>query len=356
MRAVLLTIMLFTTAVRAAVHFEALADVGDSVWGIDFLPSGEMIFTQKSGKLSILNLTQGNIIEVSGLPAVRAHGQGGLLDVRVHPRFKENQLIYFSYTEPVGSNVTTAIMRARLVGHTLVDQQRLFSGHAPSNSGLHFGSRIEFDGEGHIFFTMGERGQRDFAQQLTHHQGKLMRLNEDGSVPMDNPFVQTSGARPEIWALGLRSPQGLARHPVTGQLWEAEMGPQGGDEVNLISRGINLGWPVITYGEEYGGGRIGTTAREGMAQPVTYWVPSISPSGITFYSGDKYPQWRNNLFIATLSGGHVRRLEISENRVTQQEELLGELGLRWRCPRTGPDGYLYLSTDDGRIGRLIVDE
>jgi len=276
------------------------------------------------------------------------------LDVRLHPEFSKNNYVYFTYAEPQGDLATTALMRAELVGTELKNSQKLFSGLKANDNDIHFGSRIEFGKDGHVYITMGDRGERDFAQDLSRHQGKLLRLKDDGTVPTDNPFVGKKDARPEIWSYGHRSPQGLVRHPETGELWEVEMGPRGGDEVNLIQRGANYGWPVITYGKEYWGPGIGDEKKKGMEQPLVYWVPSISPSGATFYTGDKYPLWKNNLFLATLSGEHLRRLEIKDNKVIKQEKLLGKLEYRWRSLRTGPDGYLYLGSDEGRIGRLLA--
>jgi glucose/arabinose dehydrogenase len=240
-----------------------------------------------------------------------------------------------------------------LKGNVLTNYKKLFSGHAPNDNDIHYGSRIEFDLKGHLFLSMGERDERNKSQDLTYHQGKVLRFNMDGTVPQDNPFVKVAGNKPEIWSYGHRNPQGLTRHPVTGELWEGEMGPRGGDEINLVQPGKNYGWPVITYGKEYWGPKIGATAKVGMEQPLVYWVPSISPSAISFYSGDKIPEWKNNLFVATLSGTHVRRLVIDGHKVGKQEELFAELDYRWRNVRTGPDGFLYLSTDEGRIGRIV---
>ena len=339
---------------RADAKFEELFKINDSIWGMDFLPDGRMIFTARSGKLFLLDLKTRLASEVKGVPKVYASGQGGLLDVRLHPEFAKNSYVYLTYAEPQGELATTALMRAQLVGAELKNTQRLFSGLKANDEDLHFGSRLEFDGAGYLYMTMGERGERDEAQNMGRHQGKVLRFKDDGSVPSDNPFLGKKDARPEIWSLGHRSPQGLVRHPLTGDLWEVEMGPRGGDEVNLLKRGANYGWPVITYGKEYWGPGIGDKKKKGMEQPVVYWVPSISPSGATFYTGDKYPQWKHHLFLAALSGEHVRRLEIKDNKIIKQEALLSKLEYRWRSLRTGPDGYLYLGSDEGRIGRLLV--
>lgn len=344
----------FTSLVRAEVKFELIHKINDSIWGMDFLPDGRMIFTAREGKMYILDLKSKVVVEVKGLPKVYASGQGGLLDVRLHPEFSKNSYVYFTYAEPQGEDATTSLMRAQLLGAELKNAQKLFTGLKANDNDIHFGSRIEFDGAGFLYMTMGDRDERQYAQDLSRHQGKVLRFKDDGSVPSDNPFVGKKDARPEIWSLGHRSPQGLARHPVTGDFWQVEMGPRGGDEVNLLKRGANYGWPVITYGKEYWGPSIGEEKKAGMEQPVVYWVPSISPSGATFYTGDKYPQWKHNLFLATLSGEHLRRLEIKDNQVIKQERLLSKLEYRWRSLRTGPDGFLYLGTDEGRVGRLIA--
>ncbi|MEN0060287.1 MAG: PQQ-dependent sugar dehydrogenase, partial [Bdellovibrio sp.] len=274
---------------------------------------------------------------------------GGLLDVRVHP-VRKNE-IYFTYSLPQGQSATTALARGTLEGTQLKQVKNIFVAHEANSNEIHFGSRIEFDRDGHIFITVGDRNERKQVQDLGYHMGKVLRLNEDGSAPQDNPFVQNKKARPEIWALGIRSPQGMAWHPSTGDLWVAEMGPRGGDELNIIKKGLNYGWPLITYGREYWGGKIGEKEKAGLEQPIIYWTPSISPSAMTFYTGSLFPQWKNNIFLANLSSRHLRRLVLEGNKVVQQEELLKDEA-RFRNVRTGPDGALYVSTDDGKIARL----
>jgi glucose/arabinose dehydrogenase len=341
--------LILPTSLWAAPRFEELHKISDSVWGLDFLADGRVIFTAREGKMSVLDLKTKKTTDVTGLPKIYVAGQGGLLDVRVGP----DQFIYFTYSEPHKAGSTTALMKAKLDGNKLTENKLLFSGKSPNDNDIHFGSRIEFDDKGHVFFTMGDRNDRDKAQVLNYHMGKVLRLKLDGSTPSDNPFVGKKDALPEIWSLGHRSPQGLVRHPVTGDLWEAEMGPRGGDEINLIKAGANYGWPKATYGKEYWGPSIGDNKVNGTVQPQVYWVPSISPSAITFYTGDKYPQWKHSLFVATLSGEHVRRLTLDGERITGQEELLAKMGRRWRVVRTGPDGELYLASDEGHIGRLL---
>jgi len=308
-----------------------------------------MIFTERSGAIGILDLKTKTVKLVEGAPKVWAEGQGGMLDVRVQPK---TQKIFFSYSEPKGDGATTALGSADLSGHTFKNFKQLLSASHPNDNTQHFGSRIEFDGKGHVFLTIGDRGERDKVQDPASHIGKLLRVKEDGSVPKDNPFVGKPGHQPEVWTLGHRSPQGLAMRPGTDELWEAEMGPRGGDELNLIEKGSNYGWPLVTLGTEYYGPKIGEKAKAGMKDPVVAWVPSISPSAMTFYSGEKFPHWKGNIFLANLSGSHIRRIVLNGKAVGKQEVLLEDMA-RFRNLRTGPDGFLYLSTDDGRIGRLV---
>ena len=334
--------------------FETLLQRDDVIWGFDFLPDGKVLLTERGGKMLIFDLKLKTATPVKGVPKVYDAGQAGLLDVRVHPEFLKNKIIYFTYSEAAGEQQsTTALGTATLRNNELVDFKKIFTGIGPNSNDIHYGSRIEFDLAGHLFVSMGDRDERNKAQDLSFHQGKIMRLNLDGSIPQDNPFKSAADKRPEIWSYGHRNPQGLTRHPETGEIWEAEMGPRGGDEVNLITAQKNYGWPQITYGKEYWGPKIGQTEKPGMEQPVIYWVPSISPSALAFYTGDKFPDWKNNLFLATLSGTHIHRVVLDKLKVEKQEELLGELEYRWRSIRTGPDGYLYAGTDEGKFGRIV---
>lgn len=333
-----------------AFDVEILHQGKDVIWGFDFVDAETLIFTERGGAMKKLSLKSKMPTAISGVPTVYARGQGGLLDVRV----REKNKIYFSYSEPVGGKATTVLAIADLEGNTLKNLKKVFVGHEPSSKQIHFGSRIEFDGKGFMYFSMGDRDDRHRAQKLDFNNGKIMRLKEDGSLPDDNPFVKTASARPEIWSYGHRNPQGLAWNPKTQELWEAEYGPRGGDELNLIQPGRNYGWPVITYGREYWGPSIGEgTVKAGMEQPNAHWVPSISPSGIGFYFGTRFPNWNGNLFFANLSSTHLRRLTIEGQKVTGQEELLKDKGWRFRHVRQGPDELIYFSTDEGRIGRLV---
>lgn len=330
---------------------EEVFKVDGVIWGFDFLPDNKIIFTERSGKLKTFDPVRKGIFQIQNTPAVWAQGQGGMLDVRVHPK---NSKIYLTYSEPLKKGATTALGMADLENNVLKNFKQIFSAVEGNNNEIHFGSRIEFDLKGHVFMTVGDRNDRPKVQSLEYHLGKIVRLKEDGSIPEDNPFVKTPKAKPEIYALGIRSPQGLVFHPTSGELWEVEMGPRGGDEVNIIRAGKNYGWPIVTYGKEYWGPKIGEgTEKPGIEKPVVYWVPSISPSGATFYTGNIFPKWKNQMFIGTLSGQHLRRLKVQDDKIVDQEILLAELGLRIRNVRTGPDGYLYFSTDRGKLNRLV---
>jgi glucose/arabinose dehydrogenase len=325
----------------------------DVIWGFDFLPDESIIFTERSGKMFHFNPKDKKVTELTGMPKVYASGQGGLLDVRVAPDFAKSHLIFFTYAEPVGTeDSTTAVGSAEFQNHKLTNVKKIFSANFPTEEDYHYGSRIEFDEKGNLLVTVGERGQRLKALELNTHVGKMVRLKPDGSAAEGNPFTGQKGALPEIYTKGHRSPQGLTKNPETGEIWEAEMGPRGGDELNLIKAGADYGWSAVTKGREYNGPKIGELQKAGVEEPVAYWVPSISPSGIAFYSGDKFPKWKGNIFLGTLSGTHLHRVVLDKNKVVKQEELLKDLGSRFRNVRTGPDGYLYFSTDEGQLSRI----
>jgi glucose/arabinose dehydrogenase len=289
------------------------------------------------------------------LPRVVASGQGGLLEVALHPRFSENQIIYMSYAGPGDGGVSTELARAKLGANRLEDLQVIFRQEPKTSGGLHFGGRIVFDRAGFLYLTLGERGQMQRAQVPGNHHGSVIRLHDDGRVPQDNPFVGKEGWRPEKFDLGHRNQQGAALHPQTGALWTHEHGPQGGDEINIIRAGTNYGWPVITYGVDYSGARIGVgSSRPGMEQPVYYWDPVIAPSGALFYTGERFRAWRGDLFVGSLQPGRLVRLRLSDGRVVLEERYVIEPGERIRDVRQGPDGLIYLLTDNpqGRIVRL----
>ena len=323
----------------------------DHPWGLAFLPDGRMLVTERSGQLRIVE-RDGRISEpLAGVPDVAARGQGGLLDVALDPDFGRNRLIYLSYAEPAGMSAGTAAARARLGNGRLEDLRVIFRQEPKVGGGGHFGSRFVFTRDGYLFVTLGERMRRDDSQDLSRHMGKVIRIRPDGSVPQDNPFVGRGNARPEIWSYGHRNVQGATLHPGTGELWTVEHGAQGGDEVNTPKPGRNYGWPVITYGVDYSGARIGEgTSKPGMEQPVFHWDPSIAPSGMMFYTGDRFPRWRGNLFVGSLKFGVLVRLEENGGRLTGEERL--QIGDRVRDVRQGPDGYIYLLTDEGN-GRIL---
>jgi glucose/arabinose dehydrogenase len=325
-------------------------------WGLAFLPDGRLLVTERPGRLRIVRDGTLDPRPVEGLPEIAAVGQGGLLDVALHPRYAATEWIYLSYAARGDGGIGTEVLRGRLRDHRLTEIQILFRLQPKSRTGLHFGSRLVFDRTGALIVTLGDRGAQDQAQRLDDHRGKIVRLLDDGRVPEDNPFAGRPGARPEIWTYGNRNVQGAARHLETGAIWAHEHGPQGGDEVNVIEPGRNYGWPVITYGVNYGTGTpIGEgTHKPGMEQPLHVWVPSIAPSGMAFYQDDRFPGWRGSLFVGALRDRMLVRLELQGEKVVREERMLqGVLG-RIRDVRAGPDGFLYLLTDSSRgvIARL----
>lgn len=316
-------------------------------WGMAFLPDGSILITERPGRLRIVREGVLHPQPISGVPEVYARGQGGLLDVAIHPDFANNRFVYLSYSKPgPDRSATTAVIRGRLEGNALMNVEEIIEAKAWRNAGQHFGSRFAFDRDGLLYITIGERGEMQAAQDLTNHQGTVLRLHDDGRVPADNPFVGRSDALPEIFTYGNRSPQGLTVHPETGELWEVEHGPRGGDEINLLRAGANYGWPVITYGINYNGEKISDIqAKEGMEQPLHYWVPSIATSGIAIYAGDRFPNWRGDVFVGGLAGQQLARVRFDADRKKVEEETLLEGIGRVRDVRSGPDGYIYLLID-----------
>ena len=331
----------------------------DHPWALAFLPDGRMLVTERPGRMRIVGKDGTPSPALAGVPQVFASGQGGLLDVVLDRSFAQNHAIYFCYAEPAEGRARTALARARLIdeGTLRIDAvQVIFRQAGPLSSGNHFGCRIVQTPDDNLFLTTGDHfTTRDQAQNLGNDLGKIIRIRPDGSVPPDNPFVGKAAAKPEIWSYGHRNPQGLALHPTTGKLWEHEHGPRGGDEVNIIEKGKNYGWPVIGYGIDYNGAKIHeSTQKAGMEQPLKYWVPSIAPSGMTFYIGNVFAPWRGSLFVGALAGQVLVRLEVDGNKVVKEERLLQQLRERIRDVREGPDGALWLATDSssGRILRL----
>jgi len=327
-------------------------------WGMAFLPDGRILITERPGRLRIYS--QGQISPaITGTPAVYNQGQGGLLDVAIDPNFRQNQWIYLTYAEAGSGGVAgTVALTGKSSGNTLQETQVLLRQLPKLDTGNHFGSRLVFDGSGYLFVTLGENNNRITAQYLDHHQGKIIRIWPDGSIPNDNPFIGQTNAKPEIWSYGHRNPQGATLNPWTGKLWMNEHGPMGGDEINIPQAGKNYGWPIITYGIDYNGQPIpestGTSA-PGMEQPIHYWVPSIAPSGMAFYDGNKNSAWYGNLFVGGLAAQQLVRLEVNGEAITREERLLSELGYRIRAVKTGPDGGLYLLTDSASGMLLKID-
>jgi aldose sugar dehydrogenase len=332
-------------------------------WSLAFLPDGDMLVTERQGRLRIIRQGVLDPEPIAGVPAVRAVALSGLLDVALHPRFSENRLIYLAYSKAREDNLTTtALARARFDGKALTDVKDIFIANNWSKSTTNFGGRIAFDRAGFLYLTVGERQEHERAQNGNDHGGKVLRLRDDGSAPPDNPFAGKSGYLPEIYSLGHRSPQGLAVHPETGAIWENEHGPLGGDELNIVLPGRNYGWPLVTFGTWYDGEKVSdATARADLEAPFVYWVPSIAVSGLAFYTGERFPAWKGNVFVGamfegrTRGTGHLQRITINEKgRPIQREPLLTELRQRIRDVRQGPDGLLYILTDEdnGALLRL----
>ena len=340
-------------------HFQVVtvAEGLDHPWSIAWLPNGDMLVTERPGRLRIVR--DGKLLPepVEGVPSVRARGQGGLLEVLPHPDFATNRTLYLSFAKPNEdeSLATTAVVRGRLEGDRLVDVNEIFEAKAWARGNAHFAGRMVFDREGYLYLSVGDRGEAPNlmaehpAQSLAQHQGTVIRLRDDGQVPSDNPFVGQAGAMPEVWSYGHRNPQGLAVHPQTGEVWENEHGPRGGDEVNLIQKGLNYGWPVVSSGINYDGSVYSLeTHRGGIESPLWTWVPSIATSGMLFYTGEQFPWWQGNIFVGGLVGEQLARLTVEGGRVVNSEILLAGVLGRIRDVRQGPEGFVYLAIDDRR--------
>lgn len=350
------------TTHRTLHHDFRVVTVADSLvnpWSIAFLPGGDMLVTERPGRLRIVRNGKLLATPVAGVPEVFTRGQGGLLEVLPHPNFATNRLLYLSYAKPLGDSTaaTTAVIRGRFENDRLTNIEQIFEAQTRGAPG-HFGSRLAFDREGYLFITVGDRIvppsgdlERHPAQDLSNHHGTIIRIHDDGRVPADNPFVGREGARPEIWSYGHRNPQALAIHPQTGDVWATEHGPQGGDELNLIRKGLNYGWPVIGFGVNYRTGAAihSGTMREGMEQPAHVWVPSIGVSGMQIYTGDKFPEWKGSVLVGGLVGEQLVRLTLDGQRAELAEVLLRRTG-RIRDVRQGPDGFIYLAIDNRQGG------
>jgi glucose/arabinose dehydrogenase len=335
---------------------EAIAQGLDHPWGLSFLPDGRMLVTERPGRLRIV-AQDGTLSEpLQGLPEIAASGQGGLLDVTLDPDFKDNRLVYFSFSEPGDGGASTAVARGRLGGNALDDVELIYRQVPKTSGGNHFGGRLLFSPDGKLFVTQGERFKFDPAQDLASGLGKIVRINPDGSIPADNPFVGQTGARPEIWSYGHRNVQGAAIDPTTGKLWTHEFGPLGGDELNLIQAGRNYGWPLVSWGKHYDGSEIpDPPTRPDLTDAVRHWTPVISPSGMTFYTADTIDGWRGNILIGGLSSQGIVRLTLDGDKVTGEERI--PLSARIRNVRQGPDGSVYALTDEsnGKILKLSTD-
>ena len=338
------------------IKVETVVNGLDHPWGLAFLPDGRILVTERPGQLRLVSKDGGLSEPLAGVPKVFAKGQGGLLDVVLDPDFKANRLVYLSYAEPGEGGASTAVARGKLTDDGLKDVEIIFRQVPKVNGGNHFGSRLAFAPDGKLFVTLGERFQFTPAQDLSNDLGKIVRLNPDGSVPTDNPFVGRNDARPEIWSYGHRNPQGAAVHPKTGKLWESEFGPMGGDELNIPEAGANYGWPVVSWGKHYDGRSIPEPPTQPeFADAIYHWTPVISPSGMTFYTGEAIPGWRDNLLIGGLSSEAIVRLTLDGESVTAEERIL--MGTRIRDVAQAPDGSVYALTDEdnGKILRLTLE-
>ena len=334
--------------------YTVVAEGIDIPWGLAFIEENDFLVTEKSGVL--YRVKNGVKKEVSGLPPVYVRGQGGLLDVAISPDYPTTGKIFFTTSSPLGEDKGghTALYGAKLVDHKLVDLELIYKGDYNTKKGQHWGSRIDFDQEGHLYFSIGDRGNREVnPQDISRDGGKIYRVNLDGSIPYDNPFVDDENSRPAIYSFGHRNPQGMTIHPETGDVWVHEHGPRGGDEINIIKAGKNYGWPEITYGINYSGTPItDTTKKDGMEQPFYYWVPSIAPSGMAFSTSDIYPKWKGDLFVGSLKFNYLERLVIRNEKVVKREKILDSIG-RVRNVEQGPDGYLYLGVEGKGIVKII---
>ncbi|WP_299101381.1 PQQ-dependent sugar dehydrogenase [uncultured Winogradskyella sp.] len=322
-------------------------------WGFTFLPDSSILITEKSGEL--IHFKDNKKTTISGLPKIYNRGQGGLLDILLHPDYKSNGWLYFSYASSDGedSGGNTAIARAQIKDNSLINLEVLYKAAPNSTKGQHFGSRLIFDDNGFLFFSIGDRGNRDEnPQDITKDCGKIYRINDDGTIPADNPFVDEDNAKTAIFSYGHRNPQGMTLHPETKEIWTNEHGPKGGDEINVIKKGLNYGWPIISHGVNYSGTKFTEiTEKEGMEQPIHYWDPSIAPSGMVFINSDKYGDWSKNLLIGSLKFQYLNMCTIKDNKVIKEERLLDGLG-RVRCVKQGPDGYIYVAIENLGIVKL----
>ena len=352
----ILSILLPVQSIAAEFKVEQVAELPGIPWGMDFIDQNNLIVNLRSGSAFIVDIHQGKITPLNGLPDIAANGQGGLLDVAVGPG---QEWIYFTYSKSTSQGNVTTLARAKLKEPLLADWQDLLVTDSATDTGRHFGSRIAFDTSGHVFFGIGDRGVRDNSQNLSNHAGSIIRLTHDGKLPTDNPFVNQKGKLPEIWSYGHRNPQGLLFDPNKQTLWEIEHGPRGGDEINLIKKGRNYGWPEVSHGKEYWGPvSVGEgTEKPGMESPKKVYIPSIAPGSLMLYQGEAFPQWRGSLFAGALKLQHLNRVTVSDdNEIIVEERLLGDLSERIRALTEDHQGWIYFSTDSGKIMRLRPDK
>ncbi|GAB3113190.1 PQQ-dependent sugar dehydrogenase [Aestuariicella hydrocarbonica] len=361
MKAILLPVLILwslqglAASDQADYRLETVVKDIDLPWGMVWLDNGDMLVSSRNGEMRRIN-AEGEQTLIEGVPKVHVNGQGGLMDLERHPQYDLNGWLYLSYAsrEGEGDGSHTAIMRARLEGNRLTDKQVLYKAVPNTTSGRHYGSRIEFDREGYLYFSIGDRGDRDRNPQNPGRDGgKIYRLTDLGWVPSDNPFADQDGAIPAVYSLGHRNPQGMAMHPLSGDIWVHEHGPRGGDEVNLIKAGANYGWPILSYGVNYSGSQFAEAQeRDGYESPVHYWDPSIAPSGMVFITSERYPEWRGDLIVGSLKFRQLVFCEVAGDRITATRVLFEDIG-RVRTLRQGPDGYLYVATEDKGIIRIV---
>lgn len=351
--ALLLLMVVFTSTLKASgFKLEVVASGLGIPWGMTFISPQQILFTERFGKAGLLNTVNGQVRYLDGLPDVFAEGQGGLLDVAVAPDYPEHEWIYFTYSKELQGRGVTTLARARLTSQGLEQWRDLLVTQSATSSGRHYGSRIAFDDQGYLYFGVGDRGERPNGQNLKTHAGSILRVTREGKAAPGNPFIGSPGVLPEIWSFGHRNPQGLTWDNNRKRLWEIEHGPRGGDEINLIEKGQNYGWPVISYGKEYWGPvQVGEgTEKPGMQQPVKYYVPSIAPGSLLYYDGKAFPEWRGSLLAGALKLQHINRVQLdTSGRVIKEERLLEDLGERIRALTQSPEGWIYFSTDSGKI-------
>ncbi|WP_257668098.1 PQQ-dependent sugar dehydrogenase [Parapedobacter tibetensis] len=333
------------TSEKASFYVDTLHTGLDNPWGMAWLPDGRLLVTERKGEILVFENEKYTGQKLTGFPETYERGQGGLMDIQLHPQYADNGWVYVTYAKPGQDGGSTTLIRFKLEGNQVTHLEELYQTMPLSTSGVHFGSRIIFDNNGYLFFSTGERGTKENAQNLSNDMGKVHRLHDDGRIPNDNPFVDNPTAKPSIWSYGHRNVQGIVYDSSTDIIYATEHGPRGGDELNIVEKGKNYGWPVITYGIDYSGAIISDlTEKEGMEQPIHYWTPSIATCGLLFYTGDKYPEWQGNIFAGALALMHVARIEVSNGKYTHEEKLLQDIG-RVRQIAQSPDGYIYVLTE-----------